>query len=388
MTFQSYTPVQMIEKLVGFDTTSRNSNLELIDWVQDYLKPFGARFSTVHDATGKKANLIATVGPEGDGGIILSGHTDVVPVDGQDWHTDPWVVTEKAGKLYGRGTSDMKSFIAIGLALVPEFMRRGIKTPLHFALSYDEEVGCLGVEGIIRHLRAEGVRPAAAIVGEPTEMQVINAHKGGHIVQTIVRGLEGHSSQPDRGVNAVMIAADLIHHLNGVAKGFRTGPLDARFDPPWSTMQTNMIQGGSNSNILAGHCSFISEMRMLPGISDQDVVDAYRKFAFETVLPGMKAVSDQAAIRIETLARIPGLRPDPENFAETLTMALVGANHAGAVAFGTEAGSFQELGIPTIICGPGSIKQAHTANEFIKLAQVEKCVTFMHKLADRMAAGL
>ena len=388
MAFQSYTPVQMIEKLVSFDTTSRNSNLDLINWVQDYLAPFGARFSTVADATGKKANLIATVGPNGDGGIVLSGHTDVVPVDGQDWHTDPWVVTEKAGKLYGRGTSDMKSFIAIGLALVPEFMRRGIKTPLHFALSYDEEVGCLGVEGIIRHLRAEGVRPAATIVGEPTEMQVVNAHKGGHLLNTTVRGLEGHSSQPDRGVNAVMIAAELIHYLNGVAEGFRGGPLDARFEPPWSTMQTNMIQGGSNGNIIAGHCSFFTEMRVLPSVDDHDVVAAYKKHVAQYVLPKMKAVSAQADIRIETLARIPGLRPDPESFAETLTMALVGTNRAEAVAFGTEAGSFQELGIPTIICGPGSIKQAHTANEFIEVAQVEKCVTFMHKLADRMAAGL
>lgn len=385
---QVYTPRQMIERLIAFDTTSRNSNLALIDWVGDYLKGWGARIELVPDPSGQKANMIATLGPEGDGGVVLSGHTDVVPIDGQDWHSDPWVVTEKDGRLYGRGTSDMKSFIAIGLAMVPEFLKAGLNVPLHFALSYDEEVGCTGVPSLVKRLHGMGVRPAVTIVGEPSEMQVVNAHKGGHLITTTIRGLEGHSSAPDKGVNAVMIAADLIHYLNNVAEDFRKGPLNERFDPPHSTMQTNIIQGGTGGNIIAGHCSFFSEMRMIPGEDDRAVVAAYKRHIEQNVLPRMHAVSKDTWIKVETMARIPALKPEAQSFAESLCLGMTGRNSVEAVAYGTEAGSFQELGISTVVCGPGNIAQAHAANEFIAIEQVEQCVAFMRKLSGRMATAL
>lgn len=387
MTTARITPREMIERLIAFDTTSRNSNLALIDWVADYLDGFGVRSTLVRDATGAKANLLATVGdPDQDGGIVLSGHTDVVPVDGQPWTSDPFRVVERDGSLVGRGTADMKSFSAIGLAMVPEFLARRPRTPIHFALSYDEEVGCLGVDGIVRHYAEHGPRPGIVIVGEPTMMEVIDAHKGGLLVETEVHGLAGHSSMPDKGVNAVMVAGELVHWLNREADAMRAGPRLDRFDPPYSTLSVNRIEGGTANNIIAADCRLTWEMRVLPGTDDLDVLDRYRRFAAEHLVPKMRPVCPHCDIRIRQLARIKGLRPQPGSPAETLAKALAGTNATAAVSYGTEAGFFQDIGIPTVICGPGSIEDAHKPDESVSLAQVDACVRFMARLADRVAA--
>ncbi len=379
-------PREMIDRLVAFDTTSRNSNLALIDWVADYLDGYGIRSTLVRDETGTKANLLATIGdPDQDGGIVLSGHTDVVPVDGQPWTTDPFQVVERDGALVGRGTADMKSFSAIGLAMVPEFLARRPTRPIHFALSYDEEVGCLGVDGIVRHYAEHGPKPSVVIVGEPTMMQVIDAHKGGLVVETEIQGLAGHSSMPDRGVNAVMVAGELVHWLNREGEAMRRGPQNPRFDPPYSTLSVNRIEGGTANNIIAAECRLAWEMRVLPGTDDLDVLARYRRFA-EGLEPAMRKVCPQCGIRIRQLARIKGLKPQPGSPAETLAKALAGTNATAAVSYGTEAGFFQELGIPTVICGPGSIEDAHRPDESIALDQVEACVQFMARLADRVAA--
>ena len=246
----TYTPREMIDTLIGFDTTSRDSNLELIHFVRDYLDGHGIASTLIHDETGTKANLFATVGPEGNGGVALSGHTDVVPVDGQDWASDPFTVVERDGRLYGRGTSDMKSFSAIALALVPVMQAKGLKRPIHFALSYDEEVGCLGVHSLVDYLVKTGLRPQAVIVGEPTEMKVVNAHKGAFSFYTTVTGLEGHSSATDKGVNSIYYAAELIGFLQRLAEEMKTEQVNDRFDPPYTTVHVGTVHGGTAQNII------------------------------------------------------------------------------------------------------------------------------------------
>ncbi len=380
-----YTPREMIGRLVAFDTTSRDSNLKLIDFVADYLRDHGLNPHLIPNPEGTKANLLVTIGPDMPGGIILSGHTDVVPVDDQPWLTDPFTVVEKDGKLFGRGTSDMKSFSAIALALVPEFLKRGVKTPIHIALSYDEEVGCLGVRPMIETIARQLPKPRLAIIGEPTDMKVVNAHKGIRSFRTTVTGREAHSSQTHKGVNAVMVSAGLITHLEKLAEDMRIkGDPSGRFDPPYTTVQCSTIEGGTALNILARHCTFQWEFRYLPGSSQNDILQAFEDHVRESVLPRLRQIAPEASVETNPRAHVPALLPQEDCPAEALARQLTGRNLSEAVSYGTEAGLFQEAGIPAVICGPGNIAEAHKPNEFIELSQVEACTQFMRRLIDHV----
>jgi acetylornithine deacetylase len=377
--------LSLIERLVAFDTTSRNSNLELIDFVRDYLADLGVESELVHDEGGGKANLYATLGPGDRPGIALSGHTDVVPVDGQEWSSDPFRVARRDGRLYGRGTSDMKSFVAVCLALAPEFLEGDIHTPLHLALSHDEEVGCIGVRSLLERLAAREVKPRGCIVGEPTGMKVVRAHKGKLSYRCRVRGHEAHSSLVDQGVNAVEAAAEAIAYLKGMARRFRDdGPFDRELSPPYTTVHTGVVEGGTALNIVPLACCFDFEFRHLPEDDPHALLDELQAYIRDRLLPEMHAVDPQTGFDFEPLSRIAGLSVDEDAEIVQLAKALTGANSTGKVAFGTEAGLFQEMaGIPTVVCGPGDIEQAHKPDEFIDLDQVAQCEVFIRRLFER-----
>jgi len=387
MSGTTYNARQMIEKLISFDTTSRLSNMELIDFVRDYLAGWGIESLLVPNEDNSKANLYATIGDARQGGIVLSGHTDVVPVDGQNWSTDPFAVAEKDGKLFGRGTCDMKGFIAVALSRVPQLVAANGKTPIHFAFSYDEETGCTGVRSLISHMKQHLPLPRAVIVGEPTDMTVVNAHKGGYTFVTEVTGLEGHSSLAHKGVNAVMIAGEILSEINRIAADFRTR-LDTsrRFDPPYSTVHAGLIQGGTALNIIPLNCKIIWELRALPGQGPDEILERIRKFA-DTLLPAMHAVDPGTGIITECTNAIPPLLPEDGSPVETLVLALAQQNDTYAVSYQTEAGLYQEIEIPTVICGPGSITQAHKPDEYVSLAQIAACETFMDRLVEHIAAN-
>ena len=378
-------PRRMIDELVAFDTTSRDSNLDLIHYVRDFLSGHGVDSTVIHDDSGRKANLYATVGPERDGGVVLSGHTDVVPVDGQDWSSDPFQVREADGRLYGRGTADMKCFSAIALALVPEMLARPLSAPLHFALSYDEEVGCLGVHSMIDHLKALPTRPKAAIVGEPTEMTVVNAHKGACALTTRVHGLEAHSSATDKGLNSIFYAAELVGVLAELAEEMKA-TVNERFDPPYTTVHVGTIQGGTALNIIPKETSLRWEIRTIPGQDAPALVERFEHFAEYEVLPRMRERYPEARIETRMGANVVPLVPQDGSDAEALVMALAGTNSTYAVSYCTEAGIFQEAGVPTVICGPGNIREAHKPDEFIELSQIATCEGFLRKLIAHLQA--
>ncbi|MSP68315.1 MAG: acetylornithine deacetylase [Alphaproteobacteria bacterium] len=378
----------LIHALVGFDTTSRDSNLGLIRYVGDYLAGHGIQAELFQNHEGTKANLFATVGAGEVGGVVLSGHTDVVPVDGQDWATDPFRVTERDGRLYGRGTCDMKSFLACALALVPEFQARRLPVPIHLALSYDEEVGCLGAPRMLAPLAARGLSPRAVIVGEPTEMAVVTQHKGIQAFQTVVTGLEAHSSDQERGVNAILYAARLIQFLESLRAEMKARtPVASPFDPPYTTVHVGTIAGGTALNIIPRRCELRWEYRNTPNIDPEELVERVREHCRNTLLPEMRRLSPLCDIVTERTGSVPAFRPEPDSPAATLAMALLGTNATAAVSFGTEAGQFQEAGFPTVVCGPGSIREAHRPNEFIARAQVDACLGFLRRLADHLASG-
>ena len=377
---------EMLKRLVGFDTTSRDSNLALIDFVRDYLDGWGVSSELVFDEARRKANLYASIGPEDRGGIMLSGHTDVVPVDGQDWETDPFAAVEKEERLYGRGTCDMKAFLAVALALVPEFRARGLKIPVHFALSYDEEVGCIGVRELIARLRERPVRPRACIVGEPTMMQPVIAHKGRKSLRCHVHGVETHSARTHEGVNAVEAAAEIVAFLKSMARRKRDeGPFDDDFAPPYTSIHTGVIQGGTALNIVPRDCRFEFEFRTIAADDPEALYAEVRRFAETRILPEMRAVSAAAGIRFEELNTTVGLDMSPDDEIVRLAQALSGANSVGKVSYGTEAGLFQAAEIPTVICGPGSMEQGHKPNEYVSLDQMRQCESFMRRLMDRLA---
>lgn len=379
--------VGMIRKLVGFPTVSRDSNLELIHFIRDTLKPFGADVRLTHDDAKRKANLFATLGPRGEPGMVLSGHTDVVPVEGQPWDTDPFDVVEKDGRLYGRGTADMKSFIACALALAPEFVRRGLKTPLHLALSYDEEVGCLGVGRLIADLMRAGIHPRACIVGEPTQMRPVIAHKGKKSYRCTVRGLAGHSAYAPHGVNAVEYAAEAVAFLRNMARRHRDrGPYDRGFDVAYTTVHTGVMHGGVVLNVIPHECTFDFEFRHLPGDDPETLLREFKEFVRTRLEPEMRAVHTASGFVIEPLSEIPLLDTGPENEVVALAQELSGEREFGKVSFGTEASQFHRAGIPTVVCGPGSVEQAHKPNEYVTLDQVAKCEAFLRRLADRLCS--
>ncbi len=385
MTRPSESSVEMIRKLISFDTTSRNSNLGLIEFVRDYLADLGARCELIYDETGKKANLYATLGPSDRPGIALSGHTDVVPVDGQDWDSDPWQVVERDGKLYGRGTCDMKSFVAIALAKAPEIARAELQTPVHFCFSYDEEVGCRGVRPMLARLAELPVRPAMVVIGEPTGMQVINAHKGKFNVTCRVRGFESHSSLAPTGVNAIEYAGRLLVKLQEMARRKQAeGPFDPAFDVPHTTVHTGTIQGGTALNIVPKDCHFEFEFRNLPNEDPQALFAEVEAYAREVLEPEMQAVRPDTGIGFESGSNFSALDTPADHPVVALVKSLTGANSTSKVAFGTEGGLFSEAGIPAVICGPGSIDQAHKPNEFITLEQVALGERFLDRLLERL----
>jgi acetylornithine deacetylase len=377
----------MIERIIAFDTTSRNSNLDLIRWIESYLAGHGIASELFFDDEGRKANLFATIGPADRGGVMLSGHTDVVPIDGQEWTVEAFRVTPRDGRLYGRGTTDMKSFVAVVLAMVPRFQAAPLKTPIHLAFSFDEEVGCLGVRKMIAGLADRPVRPAACIVGEPTEMQVIVGHKGKLSYRCHVRGFECHSSICHTGVNAVEAAAEVIAYLKRMARRMRDqGPHDRAFDPPYTTVHTGVIQGGTALNIVPKDCWFDFEFRYLPGADPHQLLAEVRDYAETTLLPEMRAVHADTGFSWSQLSEFPGLGTADDAPVADLARALSGSNRSGKVAFGTEAGLFEAAGIPTVVCGPGSIAQAHKPDEFIAIDQVAACEAFLERLTERLSA--
>lgn len=374
--------ISMIERLIAFDTTSRNSNLELIEFIQGYLKDLGVESELVYNQDQSKANLYATLGPGDRGGIALSGHTDVVPVDGQKWGSDPFTVVKRDEQLYGRGASDMKSFIAVCLALAPEFLNGPIRIPLHFAFSYDEEIGCIGVRGLIDRLSSREVKPKACIIGEPTMMKVVRAHKGKLSYRCQVTGLESHSGMAHLGVNAVEAAGEIIAYLKSMARRFRdNGPYDPELSPPYTTVHTGVVRGGAQLNIVPKWCEFEFEFRHLAQDDPVALLKEVQDFA-ATLLPEMHAVSVSAGFHWERLSHIPGLDTSEDTEVVQLAKSLTGANATAKVSFGTEAGLFEQGGMPAVVCGPGSIEQAHKPDEFIALDQVAQCEQFLLRLFD------
>jgi acetylornithine deacetylase len=371
--------LDLVKDLIAFDTTSRDSNLALIDYAQAWLEKSGARCRRTSDASGKKANLFATLGPDGDGGFVLSGHTDVVPVDGQDWASDPFAPQVRDGKLFGRGACDMKGFVGVALSLAPEIARAKLKRPIHFALSYDEEVGCIGVTGLLEDLKRRNLKPALAIIGEPTLMKIVGAHKGGAKLVTRCCGREHHSSGPEKGANAVMMAGEFVSLLDSVWDELRADA-DARFDPPHSTVQATVIHGGTAVNILAREADVTWEYRCLPDRDPQKIMDRVAARAAAEILPKYQRRAAEAAFDTTLHARYPGLKMDEESPAILLARELTGANQVEAVAYGTEAGHFQNYGIPAVICGPGSIDQAHRPDEFCALSELDACEAFLRKV--------
>ncbi|HEU0071352.1 MAG TPA: acetylornithine deacetylase [Alphaproteobacteria bacterium] len=373
--------VALLRRLISFDTTSRNSNLALIEYLRDSLADHGVDSTLYRDAGGGKANLYATCGPADVGGLMLSGHTDVVPVDGQDWSSDPFALREESGLLYGRGACDMKGFIAVALSLLPMLKRHDLRRPVHFAFTFDEEIGCLGARQLAAQLREMPVRPAFCLIGEPTGMHVVNGHKGRLAMRCHVHGKEGHSAMPEQACNAVESAAEIISRLRALARRLREqGPYEAGFEPPYTTVHTGLVQGGTALNIVPRDCSFDFEIRNIPSQDPLGLFEELRRQAIEQLLPEMRKTAPQANIRFEELSRAPGLLPNDDDALLRLALAASGDNIAQKVSFGTEAGLYQGADIPTIVCGPGHIVHAHKPDEYVSLEQIARCEAFVTRL--------
>lgn len=375
----------ILANLVGFPTVSADSNLAMIDHMANLLSDVGARVDLFHDDTGTKANLFATIGPDREGGIVLSGHSDVVPVTDQNWTSDPFRLEERDGRLFGRGTCDMKGFIAATLAMTPDYATRRLKRPIHFAFTYDEEVGCLGARSLVPALQARGIRPAMAIVGEPTDMRIIEGHKGCCEYTVAFQGLEGHGSNPDRGVNAVEYAVAYVARLMELRHQLRhRTPVASVFEPPWTTINIGRLSGGVAHNVIASRAELDWEMRPVQDSDAAFVRQTMADYCNDVLLPQMQAVCPDAGITTYVIGEVCGLEPMEENAARRLVAELTGANGADVVSFGTEAGLFQQMGLSAVLCGPGSIEQAHKADEYVTLSQLDQCLTMLHGLGERL----
>lgn len=380
---------EILARLIAFDTTSRNSNLPLIDWVEAWLDRHGVAHERVLDPTGTKACLWATVGPRDVAGYVLSGHTDTVPVDDQDWATDPFTLTPIGSRLYGRGTSDMKGFAAACLAKLPRMIEAPLARPIHLCLSHDEEVGCIGVRNALERIdELVPVTPLAAFVGEPTNMGVVVAHKAKWSYRVDVHGRSCHSSLAPQGVNAIEVAAEVIAKIRDLGRRFESeGPRDPLYDVPFSTSHVGTIHGGTALNIVPEHCSFEFEFRMLAGVDHQPFEDELRAHVRDVIEPWMKARAPSTGIIIERVNGFPGFDTPPDSDVTVLAKRLAGRNDHTKVAYGTEAGLFVSLGrIPTVVVGPGSIGQAHIPDEFIEKSELEKCGVFLDRLIDHCRA--
>jgi acetylornithine deacetylase len=380
--------IRLLERLVAFDSVSDVSNLPLIDFVEDYLRGHGVPTRRAPNAAGDKAALLATIGPMVDGGVVLSGHTDVVPVTGQNWSGDPFSLRQQGGRLYGRGACDMKGFDAIALAMVAHFKGAPLARPIHILLSYDEETTCKGSLDFIARFGADLPRPSAVIVGEPTMMEVADAHKSVATFRTLATGVEAHSSKPALGANAIAAACDIVAEIYRLARLLEAPErCDARFDPPYSTFHVGEIHGGAARNILARECAFHWEFRGVPGATTQSALGDVQSFIDNVALPRLTRFTGSASIETSIEVDVPGLEARSGSAAETLALKLARANRTTAVSYATEAGQFQRAGMATVVCGPGSIDQAHKPDEYIEIAQIEACARFMRRLALEQSRG-
>ena len=378
----------ILAELIRFDTTSHLSNSALIGYVEQHLNTLGIPCRHTWNADRTKANLWATIGPNIAGGIVLSGHTDVVPIAGQQWSSDPFVLDRRDERLYGRGTADMKGFIACALAHAADFSQRDLAVPIHFAFTYDEEIGCLGVHELLKDVITQLPKPNAVIVGEPTSMKIIGGCKGGRSYKTIITGVDGHSSLPELGANAILAATSIINHLNAIQARLKAEADPANgFVPPYTSLDLGKISGGTAANIIPAHCEFSWGFRGLPGEDMQAIEDDVLSFIETTVLPPLKAVSANTKVETIPTSNVAALMPDEQSSAEQLVRHLTQLNESGRVSYGTEAGAFQAAGIPGVIFGPGSIEQAHLPDEFLSLQQLHACSDFMTQLADWAETG-
>ena len=378
--------IELLKTLVGFDTTSYKSNLELIEFIQSYLSSYNIDSTLIHDESGKKANLYATIGRTDIGGVMLSGHTDVVPVAGQDWDTDPFSLTESSDRFYGRGSADMKGFIALALSRVPEMVSSELTKPIHLAFSYDEEIGCVGVQRMLDLLEHQPIKPSCCIIGEPTGMEVVIGHKGKHATRVKVRGHACHSGQSPLGVNAINFASELIVYIRKLAhEKALNGPFDKDYEVPYTTLHTGVVGGGTALNIVPNLCQFDFEIRHLYEENPQHLLDQIENFARDHLENEMHLIDSDTGFDFETLATYPGLLTDPGIEFVTYVKQLLNNNAHSKVIFGSEGGLFQKrLGIPTLVCGPGNIDQAHKANEYISLNQLQKGGNFLDCLLESL----
>jgi acetylornithine deacetylase len=382
---QHASTAEILARLVAFDTTSRNSNLGLIAYVRGLLDGQGVPYRVSTDATGGKANIHAIIGPQQAGGIALSGHVDTVPVDGQNWSSDPFSLRLDNGRLYARGTADMKGFVAACLAAVPDLHARRLARPLHLFISYDEETGCEGAQRLIVDLEESGLKPALCVVGEPSGMKPILAHKGKLNLRVRVHGKPGHSSEPDKGVNAIYAAAQAVMYVMGEARRLaQEGPFEDGFDPPHTTIHVGTIHGGSILNIIPEHAEFIMEWRTIPGDDGLRYVDKLKAHVAAHVEPAMHAVDPTTGFSFEVLNVMPGMAIAADHALTLAVKQITGANSAGKVSYGTESGYYQAADIPTIICGPGHIAQAHQPDEWVAQDQLDTCDAFIRRLAERL----
>lgn len=377
----------ILTQLIAFPTVSRNSNIDLIAFIERYLNGMGVTCEWFFNADRTKANLYATIGPADRAGIVLSGHTDVVPVDDQQWSVPPFKLSERDGRLYGRGTADMKGFIACVLAAVPSLLERPLHTPIHLAFSYDEEVGCLGVRPMLAEVSQRYPTPAMCLIGEPTSLRPVLGHKGKLAMRCEVKGLACHSAYAPSGVNAVEYAARLITRLNDAGDALQqTQYHNAEFDPPFSTIQTGTVIGGQALNIVPEQCTFDFEIRTLPAFDPAIVLEEVRNYAYSELLPRMRSVHTDAAINFKLLSEYPSLMTDPKSEAAQLLGRLIDSTSFDTVAFGTEGGLYAEQGIPTVVCGPGSMDQGHKPDEFVTIEQLDRCDAMLEQLIQLVRA--
>jgi acetylornithine deacetylase len=380
------TTAEMLARLVAFDTTSRNSNLELIGFVRAYLDSHAIPYRISADEPGRKANIHAIIGPHTAGGVALSGHVDTVPVDGQAWTADPFTLRRERGRLYARGSCDMKGFVASFLAAVPEIKRRTLAKPVHLFISYDEEVGCFGARRLIEDLNESGLKPALCVVGEPSGMKPILAHKGKLNCLVQVRGLPGHSSDPAKGVNAVHAAAEAIAYVAAEARRFaKEGPFEEGFDPPHTTIHVGTMHGGATLNIIPQHAEFYMEWRNIPSDDPERELERMRSFIAAEIEPAMHSVHPDTGFTYDVTVRMPGLSLSPDHELTSLVKQLTGSNSTGKVSYGTEGGFYENAGIATIVCGPGHIAQAHQPDEWIAESELAACDTFIRRLVEHVA---
>ena len=376
--------ISVLTDLIGYPSVSSESNLDIINYLSDKIKSLGGKIDIIKTSDNKQANIFATIGPEIDGGIVLSGHTDVVPAKELNWNSDPFKLTRKDDLLYGRGSCDMKGFIASTIVAAEILKNKNLNYPVHFSYTYDEEIGCFGARHLIKELKKYKYKPSIVIIGEPTNMEIIEAHKGDCEYTTCFHGIEGHASNPEKGLSAIEYGSLFTNKLFELGNELKKrAPSDSPFNPPWTTVQVGKIEGGVAHNVIAGQCSIDWEMRPINEEDKNFVKNNLLKYCQNKLLPEMQSKFAEAKIETETIGEIPGLIPQKDNQARVIMQDLLQSNSTGVISFGTEAGIFQEMNMDVVVCGPGSIDQAHKANEFVSISELDKCLQNLLKLLDQ-----